>query len=78
MRIAALSILALVALTGCISLTADLPEEMIRHAAREDGADIGASCSQDGNRFSEGALVCMAGQRMVCDPTGRWIKDGEC
>ncbi len=78
MRIVAISILALITLSGCVSLHADLPEEMVRHMAREEGVDLGATCSQAGQSFSEGAIVCMAGQRLSCDPTGRWTKDGTC
>ncbi len=78
MRIAAISILALVTLSGCVTLHADLPEEMVRHIARQDGVELGATCSQDGRSFSEGAIVCMAEQRMTCDPTGRWVQDGTC
>lgn len=78
MRIVAISILALAALSGCMTLHADIPEEMVRYMAREDGVDLGASCSQDGKSFSEGAIVCMAEQRMTCNPTGRWVQDGTC
>ncbi len=76
MRIVAISSLALATLGGCVTLHADLPEEMVRQMAREDG--VGATCSQDGKSFSEGAIVCMAEQRMTCDPTGRWVQDGSC
>ena len=79
MRIVAISLLALTTLSGCLSLHANLPEEaVLRHMAHEDGIELGAFCSQAGQSFSEGAIVCMANQRMTCDPTGRWVKDGEC
>ena len=65
----------LATLTGCVSVQADVPEEVVRHMARQDGVDLGATCSQDGKRFSEGAISCMANQRMVCDPAGRWVQD---
>ena len=79
MRIVAISLLALATLSGCLSLHADLPEEVVRrHIAREDGVDLGAICSNEGRSFSEGAVACMAKQRMTCDPTGRWVQDGAC
>ena len=62
-----------------MTVHAHLPEEMIRqHMAREDGIVLAATCSQEGRRFSEGAIACMAGQRMTCDQTGRWVQDGAC
>ncbi len=78
MRIVAISLLALATLSGCISLHADLPEELVRHMAREDGVELGAICSQEGQTFSEGAIVCMAKRSMTCNPTGRWVQDGDC
>ena len=78
MRLAAISILTLTFLTGCVSVNAHLPEDMVRHMARQDGVDIGAVCSHDGKSYSEGAGTCMAGRHMTCDPTGRWARDGEC
>ncbi len=78
MRIVAISILALATLSGCVTVHADLPEEMVRHIARKDGVELGATCSQNGQSYSEGAIVCMAKQRMTCDPTGRWVEDGAC
>ena len=73
-----ISILALTTLAGCVSVHANLPEEMVRHVARQDGVDLGAICSHSGESFSEGANACMSGRRMVCDPTGRWVQDGDC
>ena len=79
MRIAALSLLALVSLGGCLSLHADVPEDAVRrHMAHEEGVDLGAICSHEGRSFSEGALVCMADRRMTCDPTGRWVQADAC
>jgi hypothetical protein len=79
MRIAAISILTLASLTGCMSLHADLPEEVIRqHVAREEGLELAALCSLDGRSFSEGAVACMAGQRMTCDASGRWVGEEAC
>ena len=78
MRSVAISLLALTAFSGCLALHAHLPEEMVRHAAREDGVDVGAICAHEGQRFSEGAVVCMAEQRMICDPNERWMQDGTC
>ncbi len=79
MRIVAISLLALTTLSGCLSLHANLPEEVVRrHIAREAGVELGAICSQAGQSFSEGAIVCMAQQRMTCDPSGRWVQDGAC
>ncbi len=78
MRIVAISLLALATLSGCMSLHADLPEELVRHIAREDGVELGAICSHEGQSFSEGAIVCMAKRRMTCDPTGRWVGDDTC
>ena len=79
MRILAVSLLGLATLTGCLSLHADVPGDVIRHhIAREEGVDLGAICSHEGGSFSEGAIVCMAKQRMTCDPTGRWAESGAC
>ena len=78
MRIVAISVLALTAFSGCMTLHADLPEEMVRHLARKDGVDLSAICSHEGRNFSEGAIVCMAARRMTCDPTGRWIGGDAC
>ena len=79
MRIATISLLGLVTLTGCMTLHADVPAEVVRyHMVHEEGFDIGAICSHEGRTFSEGAIACMAAQRMTCDPTGRWTQDGSC
>ena len=79
MRIAAIALLALVPLTGCMTLHAHVPEEVVRqHVAKEEGIDFAAICSHEGNSYSEGAVACMAGQRMTCDPSGRWVGDGDC
>lgn len=79
MRIVAISLLALTTLSGCLSLHADVPEEVIRHhVAREEGIELAAICSHEGRSFSEGAVACMADQRMSCDPDGRWVRDGGC
>jgi hypothetical protein len=78
MHVVAISLLALSMLAGCLSLHADLPEDMVRHMAREDGLELGAICSHEGRSFSEGAIVCMAEQRRTCDPAGRWGGDGAC
>ena len=79
MRIAAISLLALATLSGCMTLHADIPEDVVRrHIAREDSVDLGAICSHEGRSFSEGAVACMAKQRMTCDPTGRWVQGGAC
>ncbi len=78
MRIAAVTLLALaLGLTGCMTLHADLPPEVIRqHIAHEEGVELAAICSQEGKSYSEGAVACMAGQRMACDAQGRWIQQG--
>ena len=78
MRVLTLSLLALVTLTGCFSIHAHLPEDMVRHMAREDGVDLAAICSHDGRTFSEGAIVCMDSRRAICDSAGRWDHDGSC
>lgn len=81
MRTLVLSSLALALFTGCMSLHATLPEDAVRlHMAQEEGLDLGAICSLDGRSFSEGAVACMVGQRMTCDPSGRWVvaEDGGC
>lgn len=79
MRIVTISLLALVTLSGCMTLHADIPEEAVRlHIAREEGIELAASCSHEGNRFSEGAVACMAERRMSCDAGGRWVQDGDC
>lgn len=79
MRTFALSMFALVPLSGCLTLHADLPEDAVRlHMAQEEGLELSAVCSHDGKRFSEGAVACMAGGRMSCDPAGRWVRDGDC
>ena len=79
MRIVAISLLALTTLGGCMSLHANIPEEVVRrHMAHEDGVELSAICSQQGQSFSEGAIVCMAKRSMTCDATGRWVQDGAC
>ena len=71
-------VLALAALGGCMSVHAKVPEDAVRQMARKDGADLAAICSHDGRSFSEGAMLCMTGHRMICDTAGRWIDQGEC
>ncbi len=79
MRIVAISLLALTTLSGCLSLHANIPEDAVRrHMAHENGLQLGAICSQEGQGFSEGAIVCMAKRSMTCDPSGRWVVDGDC
>ena len=78
MRVLAISLLALATFSGCLAIHANLPEEMVRHLAREDGVELGAICSHNGKSFSEGAVVCMANRRMTCDPSERWVQDGNC
>lgn len=79
MRIVAISLFALVSLTGCLTFHADVPADAVRqHMAREDGIELGAICSHEGRSFSEGATLCMAERRMVCDPRARWVQDDAC
>ena len=80
MRNLAVSLLASTTLlTGCFSVHAAIPEDVVRrHAAREDGIEVGAICSHGGLTYSEGAIACMAEQRMTCDATGRWTETGKC
>ncbi len=81
MRLIAVTVLALVGIVGCVSLQARIPEDVVRrHAALEEGIELGAMCSLDGRTYSEGAVACMAGGAMVCDPTGRWARSeaGDC
>lgn len=79
MRLIAISLLVLSTQTACLSLHADVPEEAVRlHLAREEGIELASICSYEGKRFSEGAVTCMAAQRMTCGATGRWIPDGGC
>ena len=79
MRIVAISLFALTTLSGCLSLHANLPEDVVRrHIAHEEGVELGAICSQEGKSFSEGAIVCMAKRSMTCDPTGRWVQGDTC
>lgn len=79
MRFVLASLLALVTLTGCMTLHADVPESVVRHhIAKEEGIEIAAVCSHAGQSYSEGALACMAEQRMRCDTNGRWIDAGAC
>ena len=78
MRIVTISLLAL-GMTGCLSLHADVPEDVVRrHMAHEEGLELAAICSHAGQTYSEGAVACMAERRMVCDPEGRWVQDGDC
>ena len=79
MRTCILAPLALATLTGCFSLHAEVPEEVVRHhIAREEGIELSAICSHEDRHYSEGAITCMAGERMTCDAHGRWIPRGEC
>jgi hypothetical protein len=79
MRTLAISLLAIVSLTGCLSLHADVPEDAVRqHIAREEGIELASICSYEGKSFSEGAVACMSERRMTCGATGRWVPDGGC
>ena len=79
MRITAISLLVLAVFTGGFSLHAQVPEEVVRqHAMQEEGIELASICSHEDRRFSEGASVCMIERRMVCDPSGRWQRDGDC
>ena len=79
MRMLALSLVALVTTTGCLSLHANVPEDALRqHIAREEGIELASICSYEGRSFSEGAVACMSEQRMTCAATGRWVPDGGC
>jgi hypothetical protein len=79
MRLVAIPLLALITLTGCMSLRVRVPEDVVRrHMAREHGIELAALCSNEGQSFSEGAVACMAGARMTCDPSGRWVRSGDC
>ena len=75
----AVPLLALATLTGCLSLHADIPPDAVRqHLAREEGITLASICSYEGRSFSEGAVACMAAQRMTCGADGRWLADGAC
>jgi hypothetical protein len=59
--------------------TRSIPEEAVRrHLAHEEGIELAAICSHEGRSFSQGAIACMAAQRMTCDATGSWVQDGSC
>ncbi len=74
-----LALLPLSILTGCMTLQADIPEDVIRvHAAAEHDIELAAVCSHEGKTYSEGAVTCMAEQRMTCDPAGRWVAGDGC
>jgi len=73
-----IAVATIATLSGCMSLHADLPERMVRHIAREDGVELPAICSHEGQIYSEGAAVCMTGRRMICDATERWVQDDSC
>ena len=75
-----LALLALVAVAGgCMTVHAKLPEDAVRaHVAQEDGIDLAAICSYEGRQYTEGAVTCMAEQRMSCGPAGRWVREGDC
>ena len=71
--------LALVATTGCMTVHADVPEDVIRHKmARDEGIELSARCSHEGRSYSEGAMVCMTQQLMSCSPSSVWTRDGDC
>lgn len=73
------SLIALIAfISGCMSLRANVPEEVVRGYARKDGVEIAASCARDGRSYSEGAVVCMVDRRMACSGSGRWVNEGSC
>ena len=78
MRFILFFVLALIPLTACFSLQAQIPEEMVRQMARKDGVDLGAICSFNGKSYSEGAIACMETERMVCSEGDRWVRDGTC
>jgi hypothetical protein len=75
----ALALLTLAALTGCMTLHAQIPEDVVRqHVQNEEGIVLPAVCTHEGMRFSEGARVCMEKQGMSCDPSGRWLAGDAC
>jgi hypothetical protein len=79
MRTIAISLFSLTTLSGCLALHANIPEDVVRrHVAREEGIELGAICSYEGRSSSEGAVACMAKQRMTCDGSGRWVPGGAC
>lgn len=79
MRLITISLLALATLTGCMTLQAQIPEDVVRqHVQNEEGIVLPAVCTHAGMRFSEGARVCMEKQRMSCDPSGRWLTGDAC
>ena len=76
--LATAAVVAVSLLCGCMSVHAQIPEDMVRHYARKEGADVGAICSHGGQSYSEGAIVCMGDRLMVCDPVGRWASESGC
>ena len=72
------AVAAIAILSSCMSLHADLPERMVCHIAREDGVELPAISSYEGQVYSEGAAVCMTSRRMLCDSTERWVQDDSC
>ncbi len=79
MRFVPISLLALLPmLGGCVSVQAQLPENLVRQLARQDGVEISGVCSFSGQSYSEGAIACMEGQRLTCDAEGRWVAGGDC
>ena len=62
---------------GCFSLHAHVPGDVVRqHVARENGVELGAICSHEGDSYSEGAVVAMGEREMACDAQGRWTPAG--
>ncbi|MFK7895714.1 MAG: hypothetical protein AB8G23_07750 [Myxococcota bacterium] len=79
MRLISITLMALATQTGCMTLKADIPEDAMRHhLEHKEGIVLPALCSHEGNRFSEGALVCMEGRQMSCDPSSRWLAGEDC
>ncbi len=79
MRLIAILLLALATQTGCMTLHAQIPEDVVRqHVEQEEGIVLPAVCAHEGMRFSEGALVCMEQRRMTCDAGGRWMAGDAC
>jgi hypothetical protein len=79
MRTLTISLIGLFALSDCVSLHAEVPDEVIRHhIARKEGIEIGAICSHESRHYSERAVACRASQRMTCSTAGRCVSLGEC
>ena len=74
-----IALLASTALTGCVVVHAELPEELMHDVTVQvDDISFGTVCTHEDQGYSAGATHCMADSRMRCDSDGVWTDAGSC